>query len=136
MLNTNSLPFKQSSHQLVSEPRIFNWAKLAHGDRKYRNALEYFEKVDVTELSKEEQAEYISNQVIVISAVMSLTKPGRLFTKVQKYNSKYSSPAAYYLAHLSYVEGNYDQALEEFLELRMIRILKQSHLIILFKYIF
>ncbi|HPE54763.1 MAG TPA: tetratricopeptide repeat protein [Bacteroidales bacterium] len=95
----------------------FQLGKLAHGDRKYRNALEYFEKVDVTELSKEEQAEYYFKSGYCYFRRDEFDKARQTFTKVQNANSKYSSPAAYYLAHLSYVEGNYDQALEEFLEL-------------------
>lgn len=95
----------------------FQLGRLAHSNRKYRNAIEYFTAVDASELSNQEQSEFYFKSGYCLFRRNEFGEARKAFNKVKNTNSKYSSPAAYYLAHLSYVERNYDQALADFLEL-------------------
>ncbi|MCB2220524.1 MAG: tetratricopeptide repeat protein [Bacteroidetes bacterium] len=96
----------------------FQLGKLSHGNRKYRSAITYFEQVDITELSNEDRAEFQFKLGYCYFRQDEFQKAGDAFRKVVHSNSKYSSPSAYYLAHLDYTEGNYDQALLEFKQLQ------------------
>ena len=92
----------------------FQLGKLSHQDRKYRQAIDYFELVDETELSADEKQEYYFKFGYSYFKQDDFDKAEPLFQKVASASSKYSSPAEYYLAHLSYAKGDYDLALQRF----------------------
>lgn len=92
----------------------FQLGRLYYRDHSYRNALDYFEVVDVSELSDEEQAEYVFKQAYCYFKTNKNDKAKDGFKKIAEISSKYSSPASYYVAHMLYEEGKYSEALKAF----------------------
>ena len=92
----------------------FQLGKLSHQERKYKQAIEYFELVDDSELSANEKHEYYFKFGYSYFKRDDFDNAEALFQKVASASSKYRSPAEYYLAHLSYVKGDYDLALQRF----------------------
>ncbi len=96
----------------------FQLGLLSYRDRHYTPAIDKFEAVDVSELSSEEKAQLNFKLGYSYFKKEETPKAKQAFQKVVNTSSKYSSPAAYYLAHIAYAEGNYDDALNRFEKLK------------------
>jgi len=92
----------------------FQLGKLNYRNKKYRQALESFEMVDITQLSSKEKSEYFFKSGYCYFKRDNNDKAKSNFNKVVNTNSKYSSPSKYYMAHINYSEGKYDEALADF----------------------
>jgi len=92
----------------------FQFGRLSYRNRKYHKALESFESVDVKELSADEMAEYHFKKGYCHFKQDEVKKAGQSFTRVVNTSSKYSSPSAYFLAHMDYATGDFNSALEKF----------------------
>ncbi|MCF8404806.1 MAG: tetratricopeptide repeat protein [Bacteroidales bacterium] len=92
----------------------FQLGKLSYKNRKYRDAIDYFELVSLPELSSADKQEYFFKLGYSYFKREEYQKAKTSLEKVSQSNSKYSSPASYFLAHLAYVNGNYDEALNQF----------------------
>jgi len=95
----------------------FQLGKLTYAGRKFRKALEYFDQVDIKELSAEERAECYFKMGYSYFRQEDYASSRKSFESVMKSSSKYTSPAFYYLAHLDYTERKLDKALENFRKL-------------------
>lgn len=89
----------------------YQLGRLAYRDKKYRTALKYFEKVNETELDAEQLEEYNFKNGYCYFKTGDLEKSKIYFEKVVQDGSKYQSPATYYLAHIAYVDEDYETAL-------------------------
>jgi len=87
---------------------------LAYRDKKYSTALKYFEEVDAAELSSDELDEFNFKNGYCYFKTKNLEKSKSYFEKVVHGDSKYQSPANYYLAHIAYVAEDYETALAMF----------------------
>ncbi|MCB0804490.1 MAG: tetratricopeptide repeat protein, partial [Bacteroidales bacterium] len=94
----------------------FQLGLLSYRDRKYSKALENFESVDMTGFSAEEKSELFFKKGYCYFRKEENQKAVQEFKKVvnSNSNSKYSSPSSYYLAHIAYADGLYDEALTRF----------------------
>lgn len=106
-------------HPSSSRVNLINYqlGRLAYTDKKFNSALEYFEKVDESELSKGQLDEFYFKKGYCYFKTDDIVKAKPWFEKVKTRNSKYTSPANYYLAHIAYTEGDYETALKGFTEL-------------------
>jgi tol-pal system protein YbgF len=95
----------------------YQLGRLAYTNKKYNSAQDYFEKVDESELSKEQLDEFYFKKAYSYFKTDAAVKAKPYFEKVRNRNSKYASPASYYLAHIAYTEGDYEAALTGFNEL-------------------
>ena len=95
----------------------YQLGRLAYRDKKYSTALKYFQQVDVTELGSELLDEYNFKNAYCYFKSKDLEKSKSYFEKVIHGDSKYHSPAKYYLAHVAYVDEDYETALTMFEEL-------------------
>lgn len=95
----------------------FQFGRLSYRNRKYRKALESFEKVDVKKLSTNEKGEFYFKQGYCHFKQKKFDDARQSFENVVGTDSKYNSPAAYFIAHMDYASGNYSSALQKFEEL-------------------
>lgn len=82
--------------------------------KKYDATIEYFEKVDVYQLDKEQLAELYFKRGYSYLQEKNDTKSKADFYEIKDVENKYMPVATYYYAHISYTEKNYEIALEGF----------------------
>ncbi len=92
---------------------IFQYRK-----KGYSRALKSFAKVDVFDLTKEEQIEYYFKRAYAYFKRDSIKLAKKYFFEIINKESKYKAPAVYYYSHIAYTEGNYETALKGFLSLK------------------
>jgi TolA-binding protein len=78
----------------------------------------WFEQCDVDFLSKAEQDDYRYRMGIIRLQNKENEEALRSFSSLKQQSSKYGNSAQYYIAYLAYREGNYDQALSQFMQLK------------------
>ncbi|MCD4682340.1 MAG: tetratricopeptide repeat protein, partial [Bacteroidales bacterium] len=106
-------------HPTNSRVSLINYqlGRLAYRNKKYSSAQKYFAEVDESELSEDQLAEYNFKIGYCYFKTKDLQDAKPYFEKVRYKDSKYNSPASYYLAHIAYIEEDYTTALAEFEEL-------------------
>jgi TolA-binding protein len=82
--------------------------------KKYQETLEYFEKVDIYKLDKEQLAELYFKRGYSYLQKGNDEKAKLDFYEIKDVDNKYTFPALYYHSHILYKEKNYDAALEGF----------------------
>lgn len=82
--------------------------------KKYAETIEYFEKVDIYKLDKEQLAELYFKRGYSNLEVGQDAKAKTDFYEIKEVDNKYASPATYYYSHISYKEKNYEIALQGF----------------------
>jgi len=92
---------------------IFQYRKKA-----YSRALKSFKKVDVYDLTKEEQIELYFKRGYSYFKKKKIEKAKENFFEIINKESKYQPPAMYYYSHIAYNEGNYETALKGFMSLK------------------
>jgi TolA-binding protein len=97
---------------------LFSLAGYFYQRKSYNNALIYYEQVDIARLSREDQAEYHFKSGYCYFLKEDFDKARLAFNQIKDQDTKYTSPALYYYAHINYTQGNYETALESFLRLK------------------
>ncbi len=92
----------------------FQLGKYNYQRKKYGKAIAWFEKVDIYDLSSDELAEYYFKLGYSHFKEGNNAKANSAFYEVKATESEYKAPATYYNAHIEYVNGNYQTALEGF----------------------
>lgn len=82
--------------------------------KDYQLAIEWFEKVDKYDLTKDEVIEYHFKFGYSYFSKNKLDKAKSNFYEIKDVQSDYFGPANYYYGHLSYLDSNYQTALESF----------------------
>lgn len=103
-------------------PRIqavyFHLGKYNYRKKQYNKALAWFAKVDVYDLNNEELSEFYFKRGYSYFEEDSITLAKKNFFEIKDIDNKYAAPATYYFAHISYLEKNYQTALQHFQKLR------------------
>lgn len=103
-------------------PRVqtayFHLGKYNYRKKQYNKALNWFEKVDVYDLTNEELSEFYFKRGYSYAEEDSIEKSKKDFFEIKDVDNKYAAPATYYFGHASYVEKNYQTALEHFTKLK------------------
>lgn len=86
--------------------------------KRYKNSIEYFVKVDQTNLSTEKKDEVNFKLGYSYYMTNDYDKASKAFFLMKDGNSKYASAAQYYFAHVAFVNENYETALNAFLKLK------------------
>jgi len=97
---------------------MFSLAGYFYQRKSYNNALAYYEKVDYTRLSREDQTEYHFKSGYCYFLKDDFVKSRSAFNQIKDLDTKYTPPALYYYSHINYTQGNYETALEGFLRLK------------------
>jgi tetratricopeptide (TPR) repeat protein len=82
--------------------------------KKYDDAIEYFEKVDIYKLDADQLAELYFKRGYSYLQEKNEAKAKTDFYEIKDVENKYNAPASYYYAHLAYQEKNYEIALQSF----------------------
>ncbi|MFW6257858.1 MAG: tetratricopeptide repeat protein [Prolixibacteraceae bacterium] len=85
--------------------------------RQYPSVLRSYSNIEESDLSKKEQikAEYQTGYAHLMTE--DIDKAATRFYAIKESNSIYSKPAGYYWAHIMYLQGNYESALNGFSQL-------------------
>ncbi len=103
----------------------FQLGKYQFNEKTYRKSLESFQKVDRKDLTEIELDEFYF-KTGYCHLKLNDTKNARFaFNEVSETNSIYSSPAKYYMAHLAYLDKDYETALPVFESLKNDRTYKK-----------
>ena len=106
--------FQESSRL---EYLYFYMSKLQYREKKFKNAIEWFEKIDTYYLTTEEQAEYYFKTGYCYFVIKNFDKAEKAFFEIKDNNNKYTVPALYFYSHIAYSKKNYETALAGFRKL-------------------
>lgn len=96
----------------------FEYANARFSLKRYRDAAEYYERVDKYRLSKKQLDEYYFKKGYALLEREEVNEAKKLFFELKDRDSKYASSAKYYYAHLLYTDSNYTEALANFIPLQ------------------
>ena len=96
----------------------FMYANNLFQNRKYKEALDIYEKTDGTSLSHDEAQQLQFNMGYAYFQSGNMDKSLPLFHGLMLNDGKYKDAARYYYAHILYVKQRYDEALDSFKRLR------------------
>ncbi|MBI3883805.1 MAG: tetratricopeptide repeat protein, partial [Sphingobacteriales bacterium] len=102
-----------------NEPRIqlmsYHLAKYYFLKDRFSNAIKYYEKAGLDNLSNDEIADAKFEKAYAYFNQKNFEKAKALFNEIhQLYNSKYYIPANYYYGFISFYDQEYDEALKSF----------------------
>lgn len=86
--------------------------------KKYKETLQWFEKIDVYDLTAEQKDEFYFKMGYAYFREDKLKKARDAFYEVITKEGQYQSPALYYYSHIAYTEKSYQTALEGFTKLK------------------
>ncbi len=95
----------------------FHLGRYKFRKKKYDEALKWFAKMDIYDLSDDELAEYYFKTGYSYFQEENLEKASKAFYEIKDADTKYTPPARYYYAHIAYLQKKYQSALETFLAL-------------------
>lgn len=102
-------------NEYPESPRVkeayFVMATFKYREQKHEEALEWFEKVDQSILSKDEKYEYYFKSGYCYYIKEDYDKAFENFKVVKDSDSKYKIPALYYFSHIAYMQRNFETAL-------------------------
>jgi TolA-binding protein len=109
---------KRYPESLKARQAYFYAGRILYKQKKYKNAVQYFEKTDINYLSNEEIPEYYFKLGYSYFSVKDYTNAAKNFHNILNVESKYQTAAIFYYAHVSYESNNLNTALEYFGKLR------------------
>ncbi len=113
--------------QFVNDNPGSTWAKHANflyannlfKEKKYKEALEIYEKTEAMSLTNDEAQQMQFNMGYAYFQSGELDKAMPLFHGLMMNDGKYKDSARYYYAHIQYVKERYNEALDNFRLLRV-----------------
>jgi tetratricopeptide (TPR) repeat protein len=96
----------------------FYLGKYNYRKKKYKDAIDWFEKVDIYDLTTEELSEFYFKRGYSYFSRDKLAEAKKDFYEIKDVDNSYAGAAKYYYAHISYAEKNYETALTDFLKLQ------------------
>ena len=112
--------------QFVNDNPGSTWAKHANflyannlfQNKKYKEALAIYEKTDAFSLTNDEAQQMQFNMGYAYFQSGDTEKAMPLFHGLMMNEGKYQEPSRYYYAHIQYINGKYNEALDNFRRLR------------------
>lgn len=101
---------------LVSD-LYFNLANYFYTQKKWKDGMKYFNKLDWDKLTPDQQSEFHFKQGYCLFELGKVEEAKVAFFQLKDKGTKFSSAAGYYYAHIHYDEENYQTALNGFLKL-------------------
>ena len=101
----------ESSH-LISA--YFNLAKFQFRKRKWEDVIEYLAEIDPLDLSPDERDEYYFKKGYAYFQLDEFDLAAKAFYEIKDTDNIYVAAARYYYAHISYQNGKYQTASENF----------------------
>jgi tetratricopeptide (TPR) repeat protein len=107
---------RHSNHSNVNIVRFY-LGKDAFDKRKYAKTLRYLKEVETSSLSPDQRIELMFKQAYCYFRLHKEKKAQVHFKKLMNGKSKYASVSHYYYAHIAYMQGQDDVAVQEFTKL-------------------
>ncbi len=95
----------------------FQMGNLQYRNRKYEDALAWYEKVDMFDLDMQQKEEYTFKRGYSFFTLEDYENAKRLLFDIRNPGSVYYAPALYYYGHIAYMEQNYETAFRSFKKL-------------------
>ncbi|MDY6802148.1 MAG: tetratricopeptide repeat protein [Bacteroidota bacterium] len=92
----------------------FHMGEFQYRQKKYQQAIDWFNRVDKRQLEKDELSEYYFKLGYSHFILGNYDDAGSAFYEIKDVNTKYTAPALYYYSHIAYEEKNYETALQGF----------------------
>lgn len=116
------LYLKQFAADHPENPKVksayFYLGKYNYRKKKYKDAIDWFEKVDIYDLTTEELSEFYFKRGYSFFMRERYAEAKKDFYEIKDVDNNYAGAAKYYYAHIAYSEKNYETALTEFLKLQ------------------
>ena len=96
---------------------LFRLANIAFKRKDYKETLQFYAKIDPGYLSTAENDKYLYNSGIALLETGERNGAKVEFGKLRNKSGPIGDGSRYYWAHISYLEGKYDEALAEFKKL-------------------
>jgi len=96
------------------EESYFQMGKYQYSKKKYTSVIEYFSLIDPYTLNNEDLAEYYFKLGYSYFVKKDYKKASIAFYEIKDVDTKYTVPALYYYSHISYLDKNYQTALQGF----------------------
>lgn len=95
----------------------FELATFSYKSKQYKKALEWFEFVDERNLSAADKVEFLYKRGHSRFETGDMVNARTDFFEAKQSESEYKQAATYYFSHIAYEQGDYQTALEGFLQL-------------------
>ncbi|RMG81727.1 MAG: tetratricopeptide repeat protein [Bacteroidetes bacterium] len=92
----------------------FHLGRYNYRKHKWKKVIEYFSHVDMYDLTNEEVAEYHFKTGYSYFKLGDYENASKSFYEIKDTDNPYTTPSRYYFAHIEYIKGNYQTALEDF----------------------
>lgn len=92
----------------------FNLGKFQFRKKRYKDVIEYFEKISVADLKTDQQAEYYFKNGYSLFVEEQYAAAANNFYEIIDTDNPYTNTARYYYAHISYEGGKYETAAKNF----------------------
>lgn len=96
---------------------LFRLANRSFSQKKYKEALDLYQKLDVNSMNESERDKYLYYSAVSLLETGNRTNAKENFSQLKDKKSLLGDGAKYYWAHISFLEGHYDEALTEFKKL-------------------
>lgn len=96
---------------------FFQMGRFMYREKKFKNAVGWFEKVDKYDLKKDELAEYYFKCGYSFFVLNDYEKAVKCFYEIKDSDSEYADASLYYYSHINYINQNYETALIGFKKL-------------------
>ncbi|WP_461643726.1 tetratricopeptide repeat protein [Labilibaculum euxinus] len=98
----------------LKQAAYFQLGRQQYRSKKYKDALEWFKKVDVYALNSDQRTEYQFKMGYSYFVEKKYEEARQFFFDIIEVSGEYNAPANYYYAHIAYLNGNYQTALNGF----------------------
>ncbi len=92
----------------------FHLGRYKFRQKKYDDALAWFAKIDIYDLGEEDAAEYHFKRGYSFFMEEKYDDASKALYEIKDADTKYTSPARYYYAHIAYLQKKYEPALQTF----------------------
>jgi len=107
---------EQPESPMINEA-IFRLANLCFDQKKYKEALQLYQKLQLPSLSDAGHDKYLYFSGISLLETGDRSRAKANFDQLRAQKSALGDGSKYYWAHISYLEGHYDESLSEFKKL-------------------
>ena len=95
----------------------FQLGRYNYRKRKWEKVINWFDQVDIFDLTKEEIAEYDFKKGYSFFMLEKYNEAKELLYEIKDVDTKYTTPARFYYAHIAYLDKEYQTALDGFQKL-------------------
>jgi len=96
----------------------FAMANVYYRDKKYKNALAWYNKVQYTDLDVSDYDEYFFKKGHCLYARKSFDEAAKSFYEIKDHDGLYGTMSLYFYSHIKYISEQYQTALNGFIKLQ------------------